>query len=210
MNYNEINIQIDPLSYDAIVSIGNKCPTAMILRGLNIYRESFPFDYIPTTPKLILKYLKNSLEFYPGKNEITTADEVWFGHFDLLADYGKTVETFKRRFDRLFGLLENKKRILFVYTSEADIYNEMNNRYNDNYGDLLKLRDYIIETYKFTDFLILAVHTNKIYENQDNIVNYTIHLDEKYMSDNKETNIPEVFNPYRNILKTIFKMIFVA
>ena len=209
MNYDEINTQIDPLDYDAIVSIGNKCPTAMILRDLNIYRESFPFDYIPTTPKLILKYLKNPLEFYPGKNEIITIDQVWFGHFDLITQYGTTVETFKRRFDRLFDLLENKKRILFVYTSEADIYNEMNNRYNDNHGDLLKLREYIIETYKITDFLILAIHTNKIYENEPNLVNYTIHVDEKYMSDNKETNVPEVFNPYRNVLKTLLGMIFI-
>jgi len=210
MNYDEINTQIDPLDYDAIVSIGNKCPTAMILRDLNIYRESFPFDYIPTTPKLILKYLKNPLEFYPGKNEIITIDQVWFGHFDLITQYGTTVETFKRRFDRLFDLLENKKRILFVYTSEADIYNEMNNRYNDNHGDLLKLREYIIETYKITDFLILAIHTNKIYENEPNLVNYTIHVDEKYMSDNKETNVPEVFNPYRNVLKTLLGMIFMV
>jgi hypothetical protein len=45
---------IDYTKYDCIISIGNKCPTAMILRKLNIYNESYPFDYIPTTPQLIL------------------------------------------------------------------------------------------------------------------------------------------------------------
>lgn len=48
---------------DEIISIGNKCPTAMILRDLKIYKESYPFDYIPTTPRLILKYMKDQNEF---------------------------------------------------------------------------------------------------------------------------------------------------
>ena len=56
----------------------------------------------------------------------------------------ETIETFKRRFVRLFDLLKNKKKILFVYTTEADIYNEMNNRYYDNYNQLSKIVVYII------------------------------------------------------------------
>jgi hypothetical protein len=135
MNHGEIHTVIDSSKYDAIVSIGNKCPTAMILRDLGVYRESFPFDYVPTTPKLILKYLKNSLLFYPAKGEIRTVDNVWFGHFDVNNNYYSVVESFNKRFDRLFHLLHNKRKILFVYTAEADIYNEMNNRYNDNYKD---------------------------------------------------------------------------
>lgn len=208
MNYGEIHTHIHSSEYDAIVSIGNKCPTAMILRDLGIYKESFPFDYVPTTPALILKYLKSPYEFYPGKGQVYTADGLWFGHFDLHSKYDLTVEAFKRRFDRLFFLLQERKRILFVYTSEADIYNEMNNRYNDNYGDLLKLRRWLIETYPSTDFLILAIHTNKFFPNDTKIINYTITVDQKYLSDNKETNIPEVFEPYRNVLKSLLSKIF--
>jgi len=203
-------MNVNAIDYDAIVSIGNKCPTAMILRELGIYRESFPFDYVPTTPELILKFLRDPVEFYPGKSQIVTADGLWFGHFDLQSGYDVTMETFKRRFDRLFSLLESKKRILFVYTSEADIYNEMGNRYRDNYRDLLRLRDYLSEKYQISDFLILAIHTNKEYKDEANMINYTIHVDQKYMSDNKETNCPELWDLYRNLLRTLFSKIFLG
>jgi hypothetical protein len=62
----------------------------MILRELNIYKESFPFDYIPTTPKLILKYLKNKNDFFPEQNTIINKDGVWFGHFDFINNAKRT------------------------------------------------------------------------------------------------------------------------
>jgi len=208
MNYTPINKYIDYTKYDCIISIGNKCPTAMILRKLNIYKESYPFDYIPTTPQLILNYLKNNESFFPEKNSIINNDKVWFGHFDFLNNYDNMVDTFNRRFSRLNDVLKNKKRILFVYTSEADVYNEMNNRYNNNYNDLLQIKKYIQDTYNYSNFTILAIHTNKEYPDTDNIINYTIHVDSKYLSDNKETHIPEICNQYRNVLSFLLKDVF--
>jgi len=208
MNYTPINKYIDYTNYDCIISIGNKCPTAMMLRKLNIYKESYPFDYIPTTPQLILNYLKNNESFIPEKNTIINNDGVWFGHFDFLNNYNIMVDTFNRRFSRLNGALKNKKRILFVYTSEADVYNEMNNRYNDNYYYLKQIKEYIQDTYDYNNFTILAIHTNKDYPDTKNIINYTIHVDSKYLSDNKETHIPEICNQYRNILYFLLKNIF--
>jgi len=210
MNHSNVNSTINKGDYDAIVSIGNKCPTAIFLSSINVYGQSFPFDCIPTTPELILKYLKDQSDFYPQKDIVKNGDGVWFGHFNLSNEYDGTIDAFKRRFDRLFALLEAKKKILFVYTSEADVYNEFGCRYKDNYTDLLRLRDYIIEKYNYKDFLILAVHTNKIFENQANIINYTINVDQKFMSDNGETHIQEVFNPYRNVLKALFSKIFLS
>jgi hypothetical protein len=73
--------------YEYIVSIGNKCPTAMILKKLNVYKESFPYDFIPTCPFLINKYLKSQEDFYPKKNLVRNDDGVWFGHFDIDKNY---------------------------------------------------------------------------------------------------------------------------
>jgi hypothetical protein len=199
LNYND---------YEFIVSIGNKCPTAIYLRELNIYKQSFPFDYIPTTPNLILKYLQNQNDFYPEKNIVRTRDDVWFGHFDINEKYNETIETFKKRFERLFNLLENKKKILFVYTSEADVYNEMNNRYNDNYNELCKIVEYLIETYKYDNFKLLCIHTNKSFADTNNIVNFTINVPDNYMSDDMSTHTGEVTYQYRNSLKNLFKDIF--
>lgn len=208
MNHSHVDAFINASDYDAIVSIGNKCPTAMLLSSIGVYKTAFPFDYIPTTPELILKYLKDQTDFYPEKDIVRNKDSVWFGHFNVSDQYDRTIQEFKDRFEGLFRLLREKKKILFVYTSEADMYNEFGCRYKDNYGDLLKLRDYLIETYEYKDFKILAIHTNKIFENQDTIINYSINVDGKYMSDNGETHLYHIFTPYRNVLTSLLKKIF--
>lgn len=208
MNYLPPTTFVNSNEYEYIVSIGNKCPTAMILRELNLYKESFPFDYIPTTASLILKYLQSQDDFYPKMGMVRTNDHVWFGHFNINENYNDTIETFKRRFDRLFTILQHKKKILFVYTSEADVYNEMNNRYNDNYKDLSLLVDYIIETYQYHNFKLLCIHTNKSYTDTNNIINHTIHVPDHYMSDDMSTHTETTWSPYRNTLKNLLKEIF--
>ena len=115
---------------------------------------------------------------------------------------------FKRRFARLFTALEEKKKILFVYTTEADVYNEMGNRYNDNYAELVNIRDYIKTKYEYDNFTILAIHTNKVYENTENIINFTINVDAHFCSDNMESHVAQVWDPYRELLKKILQMIF--
>ena len=180
----------------------------MILRDIHIYREAFPFDYVPTTPALILKYLKDQTEFYPKKGVVRTKDGVWFGHFDINGKHDATIETFRRRFERLFEILKSKKRVLFVYTSEADLYNEMGNRYSDNYGELIKLRDYIKATYDHDNFTIAAIHTNRSFANEPNMMNYTINVGNQFLSDNMETHIPAITSKYRSTLKNLLRQIF--
>ena len=170
----------------------------MSLKELNIYKESFPFDSISTTPALILKYLKNQDDFYPGKNIVITKDNVNFCHFDINSKYTETIETLKRRFMRLFDILQNNKKILFVYTSEADIYNEQNNRYNDNYNSLNEIVKYIIETYKY----------NKSFEDTENIINFTINVPDNYMSNDGSTRQTYIIYPYRRTLTNFLKEIF--
>lgn len=208
MEYNRDIKRINIKDYDYIVSLGNKCPTAIVLNDLNLYKESFPFDYIPTTPSLILKYLIDQTEFFPKKNTVRTKDDVWFGHFDLNEKYEETLETFKRRFRRLFDALKNKKRILFVYTSEADIYNEMGNRYSDNFGDLCQIADYIKAKYEYDEFKIIAIHVNKSPDDTNQIVNYTINVPDRYLSDNMETHNDETCVEYRNVLTWLLRDIF--
>lgn len=210
MNYDKPTIHINPSQYEYIVSLGNKCPTTMMLRNLNVYHESFPFDYIPTTPALILKYLKDQSEFYPTKGNVKTKDGVWFGHFNVTDKYEDTIVTFKRRWERLLKILSQHKKILFVYTSEADVYNESGNRYRDNFTELCKICDYIKTTYGYDNFKILAIHTNKRYTDTPNIINYTIHVPERYMSDDYSTHIPAVYNLYREKLIQLLRDIFTA
>jgi hypothetical protein len=152
--------------------------------------------------------MKDPSDFYPEKENILNKDWVWVGHYNVWDGYEDTIKGFREQFEYLISLLKEKKRLLFVYTSEADVYNEFNCRYRDNFNDLKNLRDYIRERYDYTNFTILVIHTNKIFDFEPNFIQYTINVDQKYLSDNGETHIKEIFNPYRNALKSILTKIF--
>ena len=82
----------------------------------------------------------------------------------------------------------------------------MNSRYNNNnnYNDLIILRDYIKTNYN-ASFDILAIHTNKTFNDTDNIINFTINVDDKHLSENKETHI----YTYRKVVREAFKKIII-
>lgn len=111
------NIRI--ADYDCVISFGNKCPTAMILRDLKIYKESYPFDSIPTTAEHIYKYIVDDTDFYPIKGSVLNKDGIWFGHFNTDDDYENTLDKFKRRFARLYNNLNSKNGFcLFIQAKE--------------------------------------------------------------------------------------------
>lgn len=62
--------------YDHVVSIGNKCATTIALRALGVYGPAFPFDCIPTTPALVLKYILDPTDFLPERGSVYNADGV--------------------------------------------------------------------------------------------------------------------------------------
>jgi len=206
MNYT-CHRAIDINEFDVVVSLGNRCISASVMRKLGLYRESFPFDYIPSTPELILKYLQNNEAFYPKEGSIYNNDWIWFGHFDFIGRRKEMMETFKRRFDRLYAALEAKKRILFVYTSEGDLYNELGNRWRDNYTVLCRLRDYLKERWS-SPFTILAVHMNKTYVDCDTIINYTVNVPPQHLSWNEETKGPVTHDEYWRVLLELMQRIF--
>ena len=66
MNFENIQLhKFNKDDYNFTISLGNKCQTTQwILRDLNLYKESFSFDYIPITPQLIIKDLKDPSRFF--------------------------------------------------------------------------------------------------------------------------------------------------
>ena len=194
-------------NYSHIVSIGNKCATTILLRNLNLYKESYPFDYVPTQPHLILKYIKDFTTFLPKQNNVRNIDEVWFGHYNVKENYEQTVQKFQRKIKRLYDALEKPNKILLVYSTEADVYNEMNSRYNDNYQSLIDLNEHLKLTFPAT-CNIAAIHTNKTFEDTADIINFTINVGDNHLSNNMETHVPKTYNLYRNTLKEVFKAIF--
>lgn len=206
MDYISPSKFINIKKFDAVVSFGIRCSNTMVLRKLKIYRESFPFDSIPTTPTLVLKYLKDQTDFYPKQHSIHNVDGVSFGHFNTNEKYEETIKTFKRRFNRLFSLLTSKKKILFVFSNEHDIYiNE--SRLIDYHNLLVNIVNYIKEEYKYDNFKILAIHTNKTFVDSSNIINFTINITDKYLSDTFDKH-KDYGNVYRTVLEELMKEIF--
>ena len=191
MNYNEPAAYLNRKDYTHIVSIGNKCPTAMILRELQIYKQSFPFDYVPTTPSLILRYLKDPSLFFPKQGEICNADGVRFEHFNTTNRYHETIQTFQR-----------------AVGSAQSRYPQMGNRYLDNYSELYNLQQYLETTYPLSQCTFMMIHTNRSFPNMPRMFHYTINVPDEYLSDDMSTHQPSTFEPYRRVLKDLVKCIF--
>lgn len=189
--------------YDHVVSIGNKCATTIALRALGVYGPAFPFDYIPTTPALVLKYILDPTDFLPERGSVYNADGVWFGHFDVGEGHAGTVAKFKRRFERLYCALRGTGRVLFVYTSEADVYNEMGNRHRDNHAGLQRLMDHVRATYSAECKLVCA-HTNRSFDDTDDTAHGTIHVSCELLSDDMSTHTEPVVSAYRAALLRMF------
>ena len=212
MDYQTPKIFFNLNDHKHIVSIGDLCPTSMALKSLNVYKESYPFDSINTTPKLILKYLKGQEDFFPPKKKDNprNVDGVWFGHFNFDDKHEETIEIFKRRFERLYELLKNKKKILFVYTSESHIQNGLGMKpdYSLNYKQIEDIVDYIKDTYKYSDFKIICFHINKTYPDTENIVNYTINIPYEYLCENdRDLKMHDFKSMHRDTLKKLLNEI---
>ncbi len=190
--------------YDEYVSIGNKCPTAITLKNVGKRQHSYPFDWIPLLPKHVLQYIATEFKDFLPENGVLNKENIWFGHFDLAKQ--ETIDTINRRIKRLYDLFQSDKKVLFIYTTEADIYNEMKSRDNEqaNYDDILKLRDYLHTTYPKFSFDILVVSMNVTHKDEENIYNVKIEVDKKYISDNMETHQSWCYDVYRHLLNVLF------
>ena len=54
----------------------------------------------------------------------------------------------------------------------------------------------------------MAIHKNKSYKNIDNIYNYSIIVESKYISNNMSTHTEETYTKYRETVKSLMKEIF--
>lgn len=196
------------------ISIGNKCETAIRLKQLNLRTVSLPFDYIPTRPDLILKNIQSEfVDFLPTHKQteqgnMLNGDGVWFGHFfhENMSneEYLQMVNTFETRCKRLLDIFNGNNKIVLVYSSLGDIYNELDLRYKDNYSSLVELYNYLTRTFN-SNFTILAFHTNQHHDNDGKcIINCTIDVDELLFDSKYSQRLNGFYGDvFGNALKTL-------
>ena len=173
-----------------VIPFGSRCSSAIVCKYANIRKFSLPFDWtIPLFPKKIQKVLENNFEdyipdVYNGK--FLNKYDIALSHFNHNIDNG--VEEYKRRIDRFNEIINQQKKIYFVYVNEDYLYDEnyRKDEFNDNiFNEMLELETFIKEKYINIDYNILyfnfkhhntptnskiiniLLHSTNLYDNPD-------------------------------------------
>lgn len=125
--------------YDYIIPIGYNCACGMVLRNLDLRKQSFPLDWVVSKPEWVLQYLKTNFKDYYLPNQTAKTNYIgqdfhWFEthryseHYaekdeidNNKSIYNDNLEKFDRRIKRLFEVLNSDKKILFMYVGEYSI-----------------------------------------------------------------------------------------
>ena len=182
-------------NYYYIIPFGHRCGTALACNYANIRKFSLPFDWgIPFFPQIIKNILENNFknftDFTYYKN-ITYNNIYNFssGHYN--DDHNINVETFNRRISRFNDIINQKKKIYFVYFNEDYLYDEnyRNDEFNNNiFNEMLLLENFIKNKYTNINYNIL--YFNFKYHNipkNSNIINIVLHTTNLY---NNEIDAP--------------------
>lgn len=153
------------------MALGTRCTAATIGNINNIRKAAYPFDWINTPVRNILKFVETSQEesalaaFIDNYfNEVRSQrhpDDSWFPHDFLLPDDSKeqlqAIKTkFLRRFKRMFDLFNSGKNILFFSVfDKPHVYEE----------DFDNLKSFLKSIVKGQLFFITINLKDSFYEN---------------------------------------------
>ena len=181
-NSNNFSIEND---YYAI-PFGNRCTSALACLYANIRKCSYPFDWnIPLFPKKIIKVLDNNFDdFIPDVHNgiFHNKYDITLAHFN--DDINNGIEEYKRRIDRFNIIINQRKKIYFVYINEDYLYdgNYREREFNNNiFNEMLELENFVKNKYVNIDYNILYFDfkSHNIPTNS-NIINIVLHTSNLY------------------------------
>jgi hypothetical protein len=169
-----------------VIPFGHRCTSALACKYANIRNFSLPFDWCnPLYPNKILKVLENNFDdFIPDvyNGIFRNKYEFSLAHFNPNINNG--VEEYKRRIDRFIDIINQPKKIYFIYMNE-DYLNDKNSRkdeFNDRiFNEMLELEKFIKDKYINIDYNIL--YFNFKHHNiptNSNIINIVLHSTNLY------------------------------
>ena len=169
-----------------MIPFGHRCPSALACKFANIRKFSLPFDWTRLLfPKKIQNILENNFDdFIPDVHNgiYTNKYNVKFDHFNHNLDTG--IEEHKRRINRFNDIINQSKKIYFVYINEDYLYddNYRQDKFNDDmFNEMLELEKFIINKYINIDYNILYYdfkHHN--IPTNSNIINIVLHTNQLY------------------------------
>ena len=177
---NPNNLEINQNDY-YIIPFGHRCTSALACKYANVRKFSLPFDWnVPLFPTKILKVLQNNFDdFIPDvyNNIFTNKYGILLAHFNSNINNG--VEEYKRRIDRFNDIINQNKKIYFLYINEDYLYNHhyRENVFNDNiFNEMLELENFIKNNYIDINYNILYFNfKNHNIPTNSNIINIVLH-----------------------------------
>lgn len=184
--------------YEDIISLGGSCVTGLTLRKLNKKTETYPFDWVRSTPEIIYDILINGYEKYISFNNNVCHNFNLSNFYDIssikrpnfpkthINYYGQHFthylditsyelnKKYKKYFERFLNKLKTGKSILFIYQTENYIYiKNLEEKQNIFYNFLIKISEHIDIIYPNLSFKIINIQDNNRHENTKHIVNYS-------------------------------------
>jgi len=123
-----------------VIPLGSQCFSAFFLKNNNLKKVSYPFDWIFSSPKVIIDILDNKFQKFlnkdyylikdldskTNKHLIYLPDLMLFNHRNPMKD--EDYLYYKRCVDRFYNVLDKDEKKLFILTSlNNEIKNELNN-----------------------------------------------------------------------------------
>jgi hypothetical protein len=191
------------------IPFGHRCSSALACKYANIRKFSLPFDWnIPLFPKKIQKVLENNFDnFIPDVHNgiFLNKYDFYLMHFNPIINSG--VEEYKRRIDRFNDIINQSKKIYFIYINEDYLYNNTyrQDEFNNNmFNEMYELETFIKDKYINIDYNILYLNfkCHEIPANS-NIINIVLHSTNLY---DAHDNAP--YEAFRNYCGKILAELF--
>jgi hypothetical protein len=153
------------------IPFGHRCTSALACKYANIRNFSLPFDWtIPLFPNKIQKVLENNFkDFIPDvynpdmDGRFYNKYGISLSHFN--PDFTNGVDEYTRRIARFNDIINQSKKIYFVYINEDYLYDNSyrENEFNDTiFNEMLELEQFIKEKYVNIDYNILYFNFKSI------------------------------------------------
>jgi len=192
-----------------MIPFGHRCSSALVCKFSNTRKFSLPFDWnIPLFPKKIQKVLENNFDdFIPDVHNgiFCNKYDIALAHFNSNIDEG--IEEYKRRIIRFNTIINQSKKIYFIYMNEDYLYNVdyRQDEFNDNiFNEMLELENFIQDKYKNIDYNILYFNfKHHTIPTDSNIINIVLHTTHLY-----DTEINAPFDKFRIFCAKILSGLF--
>lgn len=168
------------------IPFGHRCTSAIACKFANIRKFSLPFDWnFPLFPNKIQKVLENNFDdFIPDVYNGIFSNKYDFGLAHFNPNLHKGIEEYNRRIDRFNDIINQPKKIYFVYINEDYLFDNIyrTDEFNDNiFNEMLELEKFIKDKYLNIDYNIL--YFNFKHHNiptNSNIINIVLHTTNLY------------------------------